>query len=143
PLPPDRAVDHSISGLNHEANRVRSIFESFDRGERGVNDQRVFVLKLEPVAPPARVAVDDEGEPVDAGRIFFARQRRAWRFDRANRLVDRFRRERRLVLRRRVLGLWFSDWLCLRIFSGCERGYAKQPEGRWEEFSEHILSYIF
>src|SRR5262249_20830107 len=143
PLPPDRAVGHSISGLNHEANRVRSIFESFDRGERGVNDQRVFVLKLEPVAPPARVAVDDEGEPVDAGRIFFARQRRAWRFDRANRVVDRFRRESPLLLRARLLGLRLSRWLCLRILSGREREYAKQPEGRCEKLSEHILSYIF
>src|SRR5262249_2674603 len=104
---------------------------------------RVFILKLEPVAPPARVAVDDEGEPVDAGRIFFARQRRAWRFDRANRLVDRFRRESRLLFRGRLFGVWVLAWLCLRILSGCEREYAKQPEGRCEEFSEHILSYIF
>src|SRR5262249_11257539 len=67
PLPPDLAVGHTVSGLNHKANREGGLFEPFDSADPGVDDQRVVVLKLEPVAPPARVAVYDEGETVDAG----------------------------------------------------------------------------
>src|SRR5215468_5176621 len=67
PLPPDRAVGYSVSGLNHETNRKGRLFHLFDRGDCGVDDQRMFVLRLEAVTPPARVSVDDEGETIDAG----------------------------------------------------------------------------
>src|SRR5215468_6421313 len=128
PLPPDLAVGHTVSGLNHESNREGGLFELLDRGDRGVDDQRVLVLKLEPVAPPARVAVDYKGETIYAGGIFFARQRRARRFDRAYRLVDRFRRQRRLLLNSWLLRLLRS--LRLRILPRREREYTKQRGGR-------------
>src|SRR5262245_10146259 len=137
PLPPDRAVGHSVSGLNHEANREGSLFEPLDRGDRGVDDQRVLVLKLEPVATTSRVSVYDEGETIDAGRILFARQRRARRFDRADRLVDRFRRKRRLSLDGRLF--WLLRRLRLRILPRREREYTKQRVSRREKWSEHII----
>src|SRR5262245_32728255 len=141
PLPPDPAAGHSVSGLDYETNREGGLLKLFDRSERRVDDQRVLVLKLESVATPARVAVDDEGEPVDPGRIFFTRKRRPRGFDRAHRLVDCFRRQGGLLLSCRLLLLLRR--LCLRSLSRRERENAKQRVGKCEKLSEHILSYLF
>src|SRR5262249_21105866 len=141
PLPPDRAIGHSVPGLNHEPDWEGSLLEFFNCGDRGVDDHRMLVLKLETIATSARVAVNNEGKPIDAGRIFFARQRRARRFDRADRLIYCLRGQRRLLLNSRLLRLRLSRRLGLRILSNCERECAEQRMGRRKKWFEHSLSY--
>src|SRR5215470_5158771 len=100
----------------------------------------MLVLKLEAVAPSSRVAVDDEGETIDAGGIFFGRQRRSRRFDRAYLLSYRFRRQRRLPLDIRRLLLRILPRLPrLPRLRRCNREYAKQGMNRREKWFEHIF----